>query len=108
MSELLTTEQAYERAVTKSEITLPNGKTAYIKVKEATLEEIEAFEEREQEEAETELVQSVFDEYIVEPEGLNAKKIPTGKLEAIMAGVFKAWGIDESDLDEFIEERQGN
>lgn len=113
MSDYLSVDEAYERDTTDSEITLPDGRTSKIKVKDATLAEIEAFEDREDEDEDEdadniELVQEVFDEYVVEPSGLDASQIPMPKVESIMAGVFKAWGVDESDLDDFIENRQGN
>jgi len=108
MTEYLSTDKAYEKDSTDAEITLPDGPTATINVKDATLEEIESFEEREEGENDLDLIQDVFDNYLVEPEGLNARKMPMPKVEAIMTGVFKAWGVSEDDLDDLISDRQGN
>lgn len=109
MSEYLDTETAYQKETTVEEIEV-GDKTAKIEVAEATLDEIEGFEEKEAngDLSESELVQEIFDEYLVKPDGLNAKKMPPGKMDSVMAGVLKAWGVEEADLDEFIEDRQGN
>lgn len=109
MSEFLDTDTAYSTATTVQEIEL-NGEAAKIEVADATIEQIEELEEKEAngDLTEDELIQQVFDEYLVRPEGLNAKKMPTSKMQAVMKGILKAWGVAEGDLDEFIGERQGN
>jgi hypothetical protein len=109
MSEFLDSETAYQKATTIEEVEI-GGETAKIEVAEANLDEIQAFEEKEAngELSEVELVNQIFDEYLIRPDGLDAKKMSPSKMEGVMKGVLKAWGVEEDELDEFIEERQGN
>lgn len=109
MSDYLSTEQAYSDETSTEEIELPGGESAKIEVRAATLDEIEEFEERQDgDELGVEVIQEIFDDYIVRPDGLDASKIPMTRINSIMSGVLKAWGIEEDELDEFIEDRQGN
>lgn len=110
--EFLTEEIASEHATVVETVELPRGDETEeykIEVKEAGVEEIARFEEREQSGAdETELVQELFDEYLVTPENLDAGALGNRTLQAILRGIFRAWGASESDIDEALEERAGN
>ena len=74
MTEFLSTDEAQSRNVTVQEITKPDGETAKIKVAEATLGEIEAFDEKSPDEGDLELdtIQEIFDKYVKKPEDLDA------------------------------------
>lgn len=111
-NEFLTEEIASESATVVETVELPRGEEteAYkIEVKEADVEEVSNFEEREAEgEDQTELVQDVFDDYVVKPEGLDATSLGTQTMQAILTAVFRAWGASESDIDRALEDRAGN
>jgi len=111
MTEYLTREVAEEDATLTEEIEVPTAdgtKTVKIDVKEASVADAEALEEREADgESETELVQEVLDEYVVRPEGLSVEELGAPTVEAIMRGVFRAWGAGD-DVAEALSDREGN
>lgn len=110
--EFLTQEIASESATVVETVELPRGeesKDVKIEVKEADIEEIERFEEREEAgESETGLVQEVFDEYLIRPSSLNANNLGSKTRAVILRGIFRAWGAADSDIDEALEDRAGN
>jgi len=105
----LTAEIAEERAVITETVEMPNGDEYLVDIKEATLDEITEFEDREGSgEDELELMREAVGEYIVKPAGLNAGAMGRRKLEPIMEAMFRAWGAAESDIDEALDDRTGN
>lgn len=105
----LSTEQAYSDETSIEDIELPDGESAKIEVRVATLDEVEEFEERQDgDELGIAVIQEIFNDYIIRPEDLDASQIPMPRINSLMSGVLKAWGVEEDELDEFLEERQGN
>jgi len=108
-TQYLTAEIAEERATITETVELPSGNEYLVDVKEATLDEITEFEQREQAgEDELELMREAVEEYIVKPSGLNAGAMGRRKLEPIMEALFRAWGASEGDIDEALADRSGN
>lgn len=111
-SQFLTNEIAHEGATIVETVEIPDGDEMAeydIEVKEAPIEKITEFEEREESGEDTEdLAQEVFDDYLVQPDGLDVSKLGSRTLDAIMRGIFRAWGASDSDIDAALEDRAGN
>ncbi len=103
----LTQSKAQAKNTTTQQFEWVDGDTVEINVRDATLDEIEAIEEEQEgEQAGTDLVQQVFDDYL--EEDLDASQMPMANINLVMSQIFRAWGVQESELDDLIEDRQGN
>jgi len=104
----LSADDIHGRDTVDETVELPDGTTGKLEVKEATLGEMEQFESAEANgEAESDLVQEVFDDFIVRPD-LDATEMSATRVEAVMRGVYRAWGAEESEIDELLDDREGN
>ena len=108
--DFISTNEAQSRSTTVQEIEKPDGSTGNIKVAEATLGEIEEFEEQSPDngDLETDVIQDIFDKYVKKPDDLDAHGMGMNWIDSIMRGVLKGWGVEDDELDEFIEDRSGN
>jgi len=107
----LTAEIAEQKRTITETVTVETGDgTEEYKVDyyEATLEEAAELEAREQSgEDEQSLMQEAINEYVAKPD-LEAGNLPMSRLQAIMRGMYRAWGIAEDDIDEMLDDRSGN
>lgn len=111
MSEYLTPEIAEQKRTITETVTVETGDGAEeykVDYYEATLEEAAELEAREQSgEAEEALMQEAINEYVAKPD-LEAGNLPMSTLQAIMRGMYRAWGLGEDDIDEMLNDRSGN
>lgn len=107
--EYLSTTDVHGFESVDEDIALPDGTTGKIKVEKVGLDVIDKIERWEEEgKSESKITQHIFDEYVEEPPGLQISKMSSERSDAVLRGVFRAWGVSESDIDELIEEHEGN
>lgn len=105
----LSSDDIHGRDTVTETVELPDGTSGRIEVEEATLGEMEQFESAEANgEAESDLVQQVFDDFVVRPGDLDAAEMSAPRVEAIMRAVYRAWGAAEGEIDELLADREGN
>lgn len=108
MAKKLTQEKAETKPEEKRVFEWVDGDEVEITVYQASLDEIERIEKKEDdgEEIDQSLVQEVIDEYV--KEDLNVKSMPLKNAKLLMKQVTIGWGLSENEADDLIEERQGN
>ena len=112
MTEKLTSELATETGVISEVIEVPTEDGVVereVDYREASLEEAAELEAREEGgEDEMALMREAVDEYVATPSDLNVKELGLPTLEALMRGMYRAWGLAEDDIDEMLDDRSGN
>lgn len=106
MTERLTADKARERSTVIETIEI-EGTEYEIEVKDITLGELNTFEKRERGgEPEKDIMDDIFEEYLVEPDLDSTDDVPRRKLEAIIDGMYRAWGATDEDIQVAMEEMQ--
>jgi len=108
MTEYLTSEIAEEKQTIAETVEI-NGDEYRVDYKEATLDEAAELEQREEAgEDERELFEDAIGDYVAKPATLDVGNLPMSTLQALMRGMYRAWGIADDDIDEMLEDRSGN
>lgn len=104
MAEKLTAEVARKRDILTATVEL-DGTEYEIDVKDITRGELENLEKMEQEaDSELEVVDHIFEEYLVTPDIDTIDDMGRTRIEAIAEGMYRAWGATDEDIDAAMEE----
>jgi len=109
--EYLTAEVAAEAGTLTETIEVPTEDgpaERKIDVKEASVAELAELEDLEDEATGPEVMQRVFDSYLIKPSGLDAESLPSQTQDAIFRGILQAWGASPGAIEDAIDDLQGN
>jgi len=103
------TAEIAESKTTMTETVEMGGDEYKVDYNEATLDEAAELEQREESgEDERQLFEDAINDYVAKPADLDVGNLPMSTLQALMRGMYRAWGISEGEIDEMIEDRSGN